>query len=103
MPAVADNQGHVQERFLDGSDGKLHQIKTQDCDAILTLMREYGEMAPRRVNTQDSTKLLGSVPTVLALSWAQEWGVTLLSKEWLEKARDRLRNDPDWRLLRAGK
>lgn len=102
MPAVAENNGESTERFVFDSDGKIHHVKTQDCDAVITLMREYGDMAPRRVNTQDSMKLLGSVPNVLALSWAQEWGVKLFSKEWLAKTRHRLRHDPDWRNLRAG-
>lgn len=102
MPAVAENQGEVVERLIDRSDGSIVQVKTQDCEAVITLMREYAEMAPRRVNTQDSTKLLGSVPNVIALSWAQEWGVQLFSKEWLAKTKHRLRHDPDWRSLRAG-
>lgn len=102
MGAVAENNGVGYERFVERSDGSLVQIKTQDCDAVIAAMREVSEMqVRRRVNTQDHMKLLGSVPNVLALAWANEWGVAVYSKEWLEKTKNRLRNDPNWRLLRA--
>lgn len=102
MPAVAYNGGHAVERIVDGSDGKFHILKTQDCSAVLTAMREIKDVKKAlRPSTQDSTKLIGSVPNLLAVSWANEWGVTLFSKEWTEKARKRLKSDPDWRLLRA--
>lgn len=102
MPAVAVNGGHATERFSFDSDGRIHHHKQQDCEAVITLMREAADMRrSRRPNTQEHMRLLGSVPNVLALAWANEWGVKLFSKEWLEKTKARLRHDPDWKLLRS--
>lgn len=103
MPAVAEFGGHARERIVDDvSGGKIHIVKTQDCEAVITAMREVGSFRRSfRPNTQDSMKLIGSIPNILALSWAQEWGVKLYSREFMQKARQRLKFDPDWKSLRA--
>lgn len=93
------------ERMIDDThlDGRLHIVKTQNCDGVIAAMKEVFDVHTyKKYNTQTATKLVGSVPNIVALNWAQEWGVRLYSKEWLEKARHRLKHDPDWRSLRAG-
>lgn len=91
----------VREFIVDGTDC-FHIVKVQNCDAILQAIKETPDHMVRTVNTQHSQKYVGSVPNVVALNWAKEWGVRLYSKEWLQKARHRLKHDPDWRSLRVG-
>lgn len=94
----------IRELFVDTNDAKstFHLVKQQECDKILTAIRETPDHAFIRTNTQNSQKYLGSVPNIVALSWAKEWGVRLYSREWLEKVRHRLKHDPDWKYLRVG-
>lgn len=93
--------GHVQERFVDTSTG-FHLVKEQDCEQIIKAIKAAPEhMVRRRVNTQNSQRYIGSVPNVLAIAWAKEWGVRVYSKEWTERVVKRLKHDPNWSLLRA--
>lgn len=101
MPAVAEHGGHSVERIDTLSDGRFRILSQQDCEAVITLMRET-DTRRLRPSTQDATKLIGSVPNLLAVAWAQEWGVKLLSREWIERAQKRLKHDPNWRSLRVG-
>ena len=96
--------GHVFDRIVDDTDpDTLHVVKTQDVEGVMKAMKEVTTFAPaRRSSTQDSQKLVGSVPTLVAYMWAKECGVQLHSKEWLQKARARLKHDPDYRMFRAG-
>ena len=94
--------GHVSERLIDTDTGFL-LVKEQDCEQIIKAIKAAPEhMVRTRVNTQNSQKYVGSVPTILAVHWAKEWGVRLYSKEWTMKAHSRITKDPNWRLLRAG-
>lgn len=77
-------------------------VRVQDCEAMLTAIRETSDHMVKAVNTQNSHNYIGSVPNIVALNWAQEWGVKLYSREWLAKTRHRLKHDPDWRSLRVG-
>ena len=89
------------EFIVDDAEG-FHIVKQQDCGKILTAIREGRDYEHVRTNTQNSQKYLGSVPNIVALSWAKEWGVALYSRAWTEKARQRLKVDPDWKYLRSG-
>ena len=93
----------ITERIIDENDAKntFHIVKTQDCEAMLNALKELPDHLRHRVDTQDSQKHVGTVPNIVALNWAREWGVRLYSREWLTKANDRLKNDPDWSALRA--
>jgi hypothetical protein len=64
-------------------------------------MKELPDHMRYTTNSQRSQRLVGTVPNVVALQWAKEWGVKLYSKEWLEKTRQRLKHDPNWKGLRA--
>lgn len=94
--------GH-QEFIIDKQDRSgFHIVKQQDCEAIIKAIQAAPEhMVRQRLNTQNSQKYLGSVPNILAIAWAKEWGVRLYSKAWTERVAQRLRNDPNWRQLRA--
>ena len=93
----------IHERIVDGdaSKGEFHILKTQDCEPMFEAIKALGDNAIRKINTQHGRKYLGSVPNLLAINWAKEWGVRPFSKEWTEKAKHRLKHDPDWNLLRA--
>lgn len=93
----------IGERIIDGdaSKGEFHIVKTQDCEKILNTMKELPDHMRQVINTQHSHKYIGTIPNIVALNWAHEWGVKLYSKEWLAKAAERLKNDPDWKGLRA--
>lgn len=96
----------VSERIIDSAarDGSFQIAKTQDCENILAAIKATSDIQNSRApNTQNSHKYLGSVPTLIAVEWAKEWGVPLNSKAWLEKARHRLKTDPNWRRLCAPK
>lgn len=92
--------GHVQERFIDTATG-FHILKEQDCEAIIKAIKAAPEHMARRMNTQNASRYVGSVPNILAVSWAKEWGVPLYSKEWQKLAARRLKHDPNWSKLRA--
>lgn len=95
--------GHVQEFIVDKQDlSGFHIVKQQDCERIIKAIKAAPEhMVRKRLNTQNSQKYLGSVPSVLAVAWAKEWGVKLFSKEWSQLSAQRLKHDPNWRQLRA--
>lgn len=76
-------------------------IKTQDCENIIKAIGELPDHAKRRLYNKSNQRLLGTVPNILAVSWAKEWGVRLYGKEWLEKAAKRLRHDPEWSKLKV--
>lgn len=98
-----NSAGHVRELIVDKTDKSgFHIVKQQDCEQIIKAIKAAPEhMVRARLNTQNSQKYLGSVPSVLAVAWAKEWGVKLFSKEWSKLSADRLKNDPNWRQLRA--
>lgn len=93
--------GQIRERFVDGSDGKLHLVKTQDCEAILRTIKEMPDHVVQKKMRNASNRLVGSVPNILAVAWAKEWGVKLYSREWIEMSMKRLKNDPNWSALRV--
>ena len=93
----------VREWSVDENDLKstFHLVKTQDCEPIMKAISAIPAEQRAKFNTQRGHKYLGSVPNVVALSWAKEWGVRLYSKEWQAKSVDRLKHDPTWNRLRA--
>ena len=93
----------ISERFVSGDKSKaeFHLVKTQDCQKILDAMKELPDHMRYTGHTQHSQRMVGTVPNILAVSWAKEWGVRLYSKEWLEKTAKRLKTDPNWKALRA--
>lgn len=91
----------VRETLFEDHEG-LIVLRSQECDKILQAVKEAKDYEVRTVNTQRSQRYLGSVPNVVAVSWAQEWGVKLFSAEWSEKASRRLKHDPDWKYLKVG-
>ena len=95
--------GHVREFIVDKQDlSGFHIVKEQDCEQIIKAIKAAPEhMVRKRLNTQNSQKYLGSVPNILAVAWAREWGVPLYSRQWTERVAKRLRHDPNWRQLRA--
>ncbi len=93
----------IREHIVDGdkSAGEFHIVKTQDCEDILKVIKEMPDHNMKQIiNTQKGHRYLGSVPNLIAVEWAKEWGVRLYSKEWNEKAARRLKHDPDWNSLR---
>ena len=99
--AVSDT--NIRERFIDENDDKntFHLLRSQDCEKIMEAVAAIPPSQRARMNTQRAHKYLGSVPNVVALNWAKEWGVALYSREWNDKAANRMKNDPEWNRLRA--
>ena len=93
----------ISEHIIDTNDAKstFHIVKTQDCEKVMAAVAALPEHLRYRSNTQDSQKLLGTVPNILAVAWAKEWGVKLYSRAWLERVSKRLRHDPNWSGLRV--
>lgn len=99
MPAP----GEIRERVIYENDAKntFHFFKQQDCEKIIAAIGDYPSHLRRKASTQDAAKLIGTVPNLLAISWAKEWGVRPFSREWTQKCKERLKNDPNWRSLRV--
>ena len=95
MTGPLDN-GSVREQIVDTSTGFIIK-KQQDCEGMIQAIHSLSDKLPKRASSQ---KYLGSVPTIIAIAWANEWGVRPFSREWLTKARHRLKNDPNWSKLR---
>ena len=92
----------VRERDIDDfSEGVTHLIKTQDVEPIIDTIKSIPDMARRSRNTQVASKLLGSVPTIVAVNWAKESGTTIYSREFLAYARKKLLTDPDFKHFRV--
>lgn len=100
--AVLENSP-VLERFGPDSasdPGRVTIIKTQNVDAILRTIHELPEHMSRRKVAKSGQRLIGTVPNVIALKWAQESGLRLYSKEWMAYARKKL-DDPEWAKLKV--
>ena len=93
----------IREHFVDENDAKntFHLVKTQDCEAILNTMKELPDHMRYTGNSQHTHRYVGTVPIIIAVQWAREWGVKLYSREWQEKTSSRLKTDPNWKGLRA--
>ena len=98
---IADNSP-IKERDIDDfSEGVTHLIKTQDVEPIIKSIHAIPDMARRKANTQVSSRLLGTIPTVIALNWAKESGTTIYSREFFSYARKKLLTDPDFKAFRV--
>ena len=93
----------VTERIVDTNDvkGTFHIVKNQDCEGIIKVLHELNDHVPVKRSTQVTRRLVGTVPNIVAVQWAKEWGVRLYSREWAEKVHKRLKTDPNWVALRA--
>ena len=103
-------QDGVKERFVDerggvggkDTDALFHIVREQDCQGIIDAIKAAPSyMARKKPSTQDSQRWVGSVPNLMAVQWAKEWGVKLYSKEWVALAGKRLKTDPNWKQLRV--
>jgi len=92
----------VRERDIDDfSEGVTHLIKTQDVEPIMKTVHEIPSMARRPANTQIASRLLGSIPVLIAVNWAKESGTTIYSREFFAYARKKLLTDPDFKAFRV--
>ena len=92
----------VIERDVDDfSEGVTHLIKTQDVGPIIQTVRDIPSMARRTANTQVASRLLGSIPTLIAVQWAKDSGTTIYSRQFNEYARKKLLTDPDFKHFRV--
>ena len=92
----------VRERDVDDfSEGVTHLIKVQDVEPIIGTIKAIPDMTRRPANTQVASRLLGSIPTLIAVNWAKESGTTIYSREFFEYARKKLLTDPDFKHLRV--
>ena len=92
----------VRERDIDDfSEGVTHLIKTQDVEPIMKTVHALPDMTRRPANTQVASRLLGSIPTLIAVNWAKESGTTIYSRQFFEYARKKVLTDPDFKYLRV--
>lgn len=82
------------------TDNKLVIKKTQDFEPLLTFVDDAATNITVQRRRDSAVRLTGTIPDLVAVSWAREWGVRLYSREWLEKAHQRVKHDPNWRKLR---
>ncbi len=92
----------VRERDVDDfSEGVTHLIKTQDIEPIMKTIHAIPDMARRTANTQVASRLLGTIPTIIALKWAKESGTTIYQRDFFAYARKKLLTDPDFKHFRV--
>lgn len=94
---------HTHERIIDGdkSRGEFHIVKSMDVEPMLKALQELPEHIRYKRSTQSGVRHLFSLPPLIAVTWAREWGVSLYSHEFNELARSRVMNDPNWQKLRV--
>ena len=97
---LANSPGRERE-IDDFSEGVTHLIKTQNVEPIIDTIKAIPDMARRSRNTQVASKLLGSIPTIVAVNWAKESGTTIYSREFFAYARKKLLTDPDFKHFRV--
>ncbi len=98
---IAQNSPIREREVDDFSEGVTHIIKTQDIEPIMKTIHAIPDMARRTANTQVASRLLGSIPTIIALKWAKESGTTIYSREFFAYSRKKLLTDPDFKHLRV--
>ena len=92
----------IREREVDDfSDKVTNIIKTQDIEPIMKTIHAIPDLAYRKRSTQTASRLLGSIPTVIALKWAKKSGTRLYSREFFAYARKQLLTNPDYISLRV--
>ena len=92
----------VREREIDDfAEGVTHLIKTQNVDPIIETIKAIPDMAHRKRNTQVASRLLGSIPVIIAVNWAKESGTTIYSRDFFAYARKKLLTDPDFNAFRV--
>ena len=98
---IAENSPIREREVDDFSEGVTHLIKTQNIEPIMDTIRVIPDISYRKRGTQVASRLLGSIPTVIALNWAKESGTTIYSREFFAYARKKLLTDPDFKYLRV--
>ena len=98
---IAENSPIIEREIDDFAEGVTHLIKTQDIEPIMKTIHAIPDMARRTANTQVASRLLGSIPTIIALKWAKESGTTIYSRDFFAYARKKLLTDPDFKYLRV--
>ena len=98
---IAENSPIREREIDDFSEGVTHIIKTQDIEPIMKTIHAIPDMARRTVNTQVASRLLGTIPTIIALKWAKESGTTIYQRDFFDYARKKLLTDPNFKYLRV--
>ena len=92
----------IREREVDDfADKVTHIVKTQNVQPIIDTIKAIPDLAYRKRSTQTASRLLGSIPTVIALNWAKESGTRLYSREFFAYARKQLLTNPDYLSFRV--
>ncbi len=92
----------IREREVDDfSEGVTHLIKTQDVEPIMDTIKAIPDLSRRKANTQVASRLLGTIPTIIAVNWAKESGTTIYSREFFAYARKQLLTNPDFKAFRV--
>ena len=83
----------INEKF-DLVDGKIHINRQQDVRSLIDLNKHEAEVNPSMFGTARVRKI-GSIPLVVAETWARECGAAIGSKEFAEYAKKKLMSG-DW-------
>jgi hypothetical protein len=97
------SQGGITETVVDDFvTKKSHVIKTQDVSGIMQAAKELpAVLASKKNNTQTGSKLVGTIPIIIGLQWAQESGTRMYTREFFAYCRKKLK-DPDFNGFRVG-
>jgi hypothetical protein len=90
--------GIIEHDVVDRASGLLHITKVQDCDAVLRGARAVREAVG--VRPKGDTHYVGSVPVVLAQTWARECGAGIGTREFAEYAKKKILSN-EFTLLRG--
>jgi hypothetical protein len=84
--------------------GCVHVTKTVDAEPIMNAMKDYGEIigVNKRNDKVAGASLIGGIDPVTAANWAKETGLKIGTKEYAQFAKNRIKNDIDYRRFRVG-
>lgn len=88
------------ERIVSYGDGTFALAKTQDVEPVIKAVQSMSNTFTRTQRKKSEMHYVGSIPVLVGVQWAKEWGVRLYSKEFMRLAAKRLKTDPNWAKLR---
>lgn len=86
------------------ANGCVHVTKTVDAEPIMNAMKAYGDIigVNKRNDNLAGASLIGGIDPVTAANWAKETGLKIGTKEYAQFAKNRIKNDIDYRRFRVG-
>tara|TARA_R110002167_G_scaffold74809_4_gene209105 strand:- start:906 stop:1421 length:516 start_codon:yes stop_codon:yes gene_type:complete len=84
-------------------NGSVHIEKSVDASPIMNAMKDYADIIGTGRNERlGGAKLIGSIDNITAANWAKECGFAVGTAMFAAFAKQRIKNDIDYRKFRVG-